>query len=164
MSLRALGATLPKVTRAAFARRGRAFATLIAEWNAIVGPALAEVAVPERLLPAAKGAGEPGGVLSVRVSGAAALELQHLAPQILERVNVFLGTRAVARLKLIQAPIPGRAGSPVPARQLGAAEEAAVAEAVARVADPGLQAALARLGRALAAATPKNTRADSDLG
>ena len=47
---------------------------------------------------------EPG-TLVLRVEGPAAIEIQHLADVICERVNRFLGWRAVARLALRQAPL-----------------------------------------------------------
>ncbi|HEX7084835.1 MAG TPA: DUF721 domain-containing protein, partial [Vicinamibacterales bacterium] len=104
MGPRALGATLPKITKTVLEKRGRAYATLIAEWVNIVGPSLAAETLPEKLtLPPGANA---GGLLSVRVTGAAAAELQHMAPQIIERINTYLGVRAVDRLKLIHAPLP----------------------------------------------------------
>ena len=47
--------------------------------------------------------------LVLRVEGPAAIEIQHLAPVILERVNRFLGWRAVGRIALRQAPLRGAA-------------------------------------------------------
>ena len=48
------------------------------------------------------------GVLQVRVAGPLAVELQHLAPQVLERVNTYLGYRAVTQLKLSRGVLPAR--------------------------------------------------------
>jgi hypothetical protein len=153
MSPRALAASVPKVTKAVLQKRGRAYAALIAEWANVVGPALAAESLPERLAP--PGAGGAGGTLTIRVAGAGATEIQHLAPQIIERINTFLGFRAVAQLRLLQAPLPGRAAPRRPRpRALSRREEQAVLAAVADVAEPALQAALGRLGRALAADSP----------
>src|SRR5262245_11112413 len=49
MPPRALARTLPKITRPALAKRGGAFASLIADWHNAVGPVLAECSLPERL-------------------------------------------------------------------------------------------------------------------
>ena len=150
MSPRALAATLPKVTRPVLQKHGGAHAALIGEWANIVGPALAEVSLPEKLSAASN---RSGGSLTVRVAGAAATELQHMAPQIIERINTFLGFAAVARLKLVQAPLPGR--QPVrraPTRPVTPATRAAVASRTAEIEDPALRDVLTRLGEAIAAA------------
>lgn len=158
MSPRALAATLPKVTKPVLEKHGRAYATLIAQWINIAGPALAAVSLPEKLV--SSGRGSAGGTLTVRVAGAAATELQHLAPQIIERINTFLGFGAVARLKLVQGPLPGR--QPASGRRPHAASpaaQAAVAATAADIADPALRGALFRLGLAIAADLPPDTPA-----
>lgn len=97
----------------AFARYGFAYADLIVQWPAMVGEVLAGVSRPERLRwprPAPSTAGrKQGGTLVVRVAEGRALELQHLAPRIVERINAFYGYQAVAALKLVQGPLPARA-------------------------------------------------------
>src|SRR5689334_18642326 len=139
MSPRALAATLPKVTKPALEKHGRAYASLIGEWNNIVGPALGALSLPEKLATPANG----GGVLTVRVAGAAATEFQHLAPQILERINTYLGFGAVVRLKLVQAPLPGPRRRPAPRPTVPSAERRkAIAAAVEPVTDPALHDAL----------------------
>lgn len=149
MSPRALAATLPKVTKPVLEKRGTAFATLIAQWSEIFGPALADVTMPERLSAAAPG-GPPGGTLTIRVTSGAAADVQHLAPQLIERMNTFLGFAAVTRLKLVQAPMPQAAPrTGRPRKRLSPAAEQAVGKAVAGVDDPALRAALDRLGRAV---------------
>ena len=99
--------------------------------------------------------GEGGGVLHVRVAGAFALELQHLEPVVIERINAHFGHAAVTRLKMTQG-LP--AGSVKPRRRpkpLGAAAETALAATVERIGDDRLKQALARLGRAILAEEPK---------
>jgi hypothetical protein len=129
-------------------RRGLAEAKLLTEWPTVVGPLLASRCHPIRLSPRSDG---PGGVLVLHVTGAAALELQHSEPQILERINGYFGYGAVARLRLIQAPLPRRTTRPLPpgGRGVSAAEESEIAQAVGEVCDPGLRAALHELGRTL---------------
>jgi hypothetical protein len=148
MSPRALAASLPKVTKPVLEKHGRAYASLIGEWDNIVGPALASVSLPEKLA-APTGS---GGVLTVRVAGAAATEFQHLAPQILDRINTYLGFGAVARLKLVQAPLPGpRRRAPPRRLALSAERRKGIAAAAEPVTDPQLHDALVRLGEAIAA-------------
>ena len=148
--LRRLPDLLGRVLDPAARRRGLAEARLLTEWPVIVGPELAARSQPIRL---SHRQGGPGGVLSLHVPGAAALELQHSEPQVLERINGFFGYRAVIRLHLIQAPLhrPRERPAPAPSARLSGAEESAIAATVDGVADPGLQAALAALGRTLKA-------------
>ena len=154
MSPRALASTLPKITKAILEKGGRDYAALIAEWPGIVGTTLADSSLPEKLSrrPSGGRSAGGGGVLTVRVTGGAAMEFQHREPQLIERINAYLGHSAVARLKLVQGPIPGRAaaGGWRP-RTLGPAETRAIAADVANVTDEELRARLERLGRAMTA-------------
>src|SRR3569623_64275 len=49
---RPVGALVSRLTRAAFRRRAPATAQVIADWTAIMGPAIASVALPRRTDPA----------------------------------------------------------------------------------------------------------------
>ena len=82
-----------------------------------------------------------------RVEGPAAIEIQHLAGVICERVNRFLGWRAVERVALRQAPL--RRPSRTPAKRADAAAAARIAEGLSDVVDDDLKQALARLGAAV---------------
>ncbi len=142
--LRALAASLPKVTGKAFGRRGLAAGGLVADWPSIVGEQLAAVSLPRGLSRAGQ------GTLTLRVESGHALTLQHLEPLVIERINGYLGYRAVARLRLQQGPLSGR---PTPPRQppapLSEAEEAGLRARTETVADETLRGALERLGRAV---------------
>ncbi|MGH7090526.1 MAG: DUF721 domain-containing protein, partial [Stellaceae bacterium] len=125
-----------------------AVAQLVTEWAAIVGPDWAEKMAPERL------SFPPGerrdGTLHLRVAPALALEVQHRAPLLLERINGFFGYGAVARLKLVQGPLPraSRPKRPDPP-VLPAAEKAALDRRLAGIEDEELREALRRLGTAV---------------
>ena len=139
---RLLGGILDPAAR----RRGFAEASLLADWAMIVGPALARRCQPVRVDHAP--GRRSGGTLLVQVGGAAALEIQHAAPQLLERINAYFGHKAVRQLRLLQMPLP-----PVPVvqpprpRVLAPSEEAALAAGVTVVTDDPLRAALLALGR-----------------
>ena len=79
-------------------------ASLLADWATIVGPALARRCQPVRVdyAPGRRS----GGTLLLQVGGAAALEIQHAAPQLLERINAYFGHKAVRQLRLMQMPLP----------------------------------------------------------
>ncbi|MBB6254738.1 DUF721 domain-containing protein [Nitrospirillum iridis] len=150
---RPIGRHLNAIAGKALGPHGPAFATLLAEWDAIVGPRLASVALPLKLqFPKGR---QDDAVLHLGVAGPAALFIQHEEPQILQRLNGFFGFRAVARLKLFQAPPATNRRNrdrpaPVP-RRLSAGEAAALENQTGGVADEGLREALASLGRAIMA-------------
>jgi hypothetical protein len=140
---RALGVAVSKLTVPIIARRGGGvLVRLKAEWAAIVGPDWAEVSWPTAL--------GRDGVLKLRAAPGAALELQHRAPLIIERINLFFGRAAVSRLALVQGPLPLALGVGRPViRPLSEGEAAALDRRLSEVADPDLRAALAQLGRAV---------------
>ena len=100
-----------------------------------------------------KTAGEDSeaGTLVLRVEGPAAIEIQHLAALICERVNRFLGWHAVGRLALRQAPLRRRQVRET--RVMDPAAVARIAENLADIKDEELKDALARLGAAVGRAT-----------
>jgi hypothetical protein len=86
--------------------------------------------------------------LVLRCQGPAAIEIQHLAGVIVERVNRFLGWRAIDRIALRQAPLARRA-RPQPPPAIDAAEARRIADQMTDIADDDLRAALGRLGAAV---------------
>jgi hypothetical protein len=133
-----------------FARQGFASTELVTHWAEIVGSDIAAYAEPVKLQwPRGREEDDPQpATLVLRVEGPAAIEVQHLAPIIMERVNRFLGWRAVGRIGLRQAPLgrpPVRTGPkpPTPART------AEVAQTLGKFGDENLRDALARLGAAI---------------
>ena len=138
---RPIAALLPALTRTAFRRRSPAAARLLADWEAIVGPSLAAVTVPERCA---------AGTLSLACAGPLALELQHLAPKLIERINTHVGRQLVTRIRFRQAPGAAPAALRIPAPNKAEAEEgAALAARLAGVQQGPLRDALAALARAI---------------
>ncbi|HJQ60583.1 MAG TPA: DciA family protein [Vineibacter sp.] len=157
--LKSVGVHVARLTLPLAQRRGTATARLALEWPRIVGPEIAGHSLPERLIGAPQGdksnrrpPRREGGTLRLRVDGPLALELQHLAPQLIERINSYFGYAAVARLQIVQGPLPRR---PVPTRPvrppLDAAQARALQARLQPVGDAGLRSALERLGRAVLA-------------
>ncbi len=136
---RSLASLLPPIVRPAFKARSPAAAQVLADWPALVGPTLAAMATPRRM---------SGGTLTLAANGPAALELQHLLPQLIARINGALGCALVERVRFVQQD---------PAAGLAAAPSRAVPAAPVAVAlpDGALHDALARLGGRIAARTPK---------
>ncbi len=147
------GGALNKTIKALDARFGQGASALQARWTEIVGGAMARRTEPTKLTQPRAGG---GASLELRVEGASATIVQHQAPDILARVNLFLGAGAVARLRIVQGPLRGlanrgpkefsmrrrRAKGP-----LDAAAEQALADSLATLPDGGLKLALERLGR-----------------
>ncbi len=99
---------MPEIGRAAFRRFGFVQSSIVTRWPDIVGDRYAEVTAPESLrFPHGK---REGGTLHLTVSGAHAPMLQHIEPELIERVNRFFGYAAVERIRMSQGRVtPTRA-------------------------------------------------------
>lgn len=90
----------------AFRRYGFSQREIVARWPDIVGPALADCSLPERLtFPRDE---KRGGSLYIRVQGSMAPELQHFEPMVIERINSYYGYQAVERFVYRHGPVPIR--------------------------------------------------------
>jgi len=140
---------LGKVVGETFTRQGFASAELVTRWTEIVGPEISAHSEPIRIQWPRPAPGEERrpGALILRVEGPAAIEIQHLANVVCERVNGFLGWRAIDRIALRQAPLRRASRNPAPAADPAAA--ARIAASLPQIADEELRAALARLGAAV---------------
>jgi hypothetical protein len=141
--LRAIGLAASRLAAPIVARRVGVLARLKAEWPSVVGAELAAATWPDRL--------SRDGVLRLRVAGTLAPDLQHRAPLLVERINLYFGRAAISRLILMQAPLPlPAAPARIPLPPLARNEAESLARQLDAVADPELRAALARLGRLVA--------------
>ena len=145
---RAVGVATSKLATPIIAKRGGGILTrLKAQWVAIVGPDWAAVTWPTAF--------GRDGVLKLRATSGAALEIQHRAPLLIERINLFLGRPAITRLALVQGPLP-LAVPPTrpPLRPLAPGEIKALDKRLSDVTEPELRDALARLGKAVIGREP----------
>jgi hypothetical protein len=139
--------------------RARGFATtaLLTEWPSIVGAELAAFTLPDKVIwprrtddgdapPPQSAWRADGAILVLRVDGPRAIELQHRSGQILERLNVYFGYRAIAQLRFLQAPIARVRQEPVAAAP---ASEPDAGSVPAAISDGFLRQALARLAACL---------------
>ena len=141
-----LSSLIGKITAKSFESRGLVAAGIATEWPAIVGEAVAASSWPERL--------GRDGTLRVCVSGPVAVELQHLEPQILERIAAFYGYRAVTRIAYVNrspASQPARDSGRRTSPNIDSESAARVENAVDSTRDHRLKSALAALGRAVLA-------------
>ncbi len=146
---RAVSDVLPEIGRAAFRRFGFVQSSVVSRWDEIVGARYAAVSAPEAIrFPVGKKA---EGTLELVVEGAHAPMMQHVVPEIIERVNRFFGYSAVARIKVRQGVVAKPAASRKPATppmlkpipmELG--------DSLREIADPELFAVLESLAKSLA--------------
>lgn len=146
---RPLGALVGKTIDDAFKRQGFASREIVTRWAQIVGPDIAAHAQPMKMQWQRPKEGEAAipATLVLRVEGPAAIEIQHQAGLIVERVNRFFGWHAVDRITLRQAPLQRPAARPV---RLPLDREAA--DRIASdlpISDEPLRSALGRLGAAV---------------
>lgn len=99
--MKPVGATVQKLVRPLLGKHAQAEAEFLIAWNSIMGEELAGLAVPLGITFPKRGE-RLSGTLTLSCESAAALELQHKSPQILERANRFFGYQAIDRLALRQ--------------------------------------------------------------
>ena len=144
---RAVSELLPDVGRAAFRRFGFVQSAVVSRWAEIVGVRYAGVSQPESIrFPHGERA---NGVLTLTVRGAHAPMMQHIAPEIVERVNRFFGYAAVARVVIKQGDVP----APEPRRAPPSLRPVPVelGNSLRAIGDPELKAVLEALAAGVAA-------------
>jgi hypothetical protein len=142
---------VPQIGRAAFRRFGFVQSSVVTRWPEIVGERHARVCSPESIrFPIGE---KSDGILQLVVLPAHAPLIQHVIPEIMERVNRFFGYRAVARVKLRQGAV-----QPPPGTATGAKSTAPpslkpipleLGDSLRDVGDPELRAVLESLARSL---------------
>jgi hypothetical protein len=156
--VRPVSELLPDVGRAAFRKFGFVQHSVVSRWGEIVGERYARVSAPESIrFPQGKRA---EGVLSLVVSGAHAPMMQHIGPEIIDRVNRFFGYPAVARLAIRHGEVarPDRAAPPPALKPL----PEALGESLRGIVDAELKAVLESLAAGVVAngGKPKLGRID----
>jgi hypothetical protein len=105
----AVGRFIAPIAGKTLSRGGTLLAGLVSQWPAIAGPSLAAYTIPAKMTrnapePAFPGRNGPSTLL-LKVDPAKALEVQYAATHLIERINQALGYKAVAGLRLVQAPL-----------------------------------------------------------
>ncbi|MGE0178665.1 MAG: DUF721 domain-containing protein [Sphingomonas sp.] len=138
---------VPNVGSAAFRRFGFVQSAIVSRWRDIVGARYAAVSAPEsiRFPPGRKS----GGALTLVVEGAHAPIMQHVAPEIVERVNRFFGYAAIDRVSFRQGLVQTVRAKPRPSPPSLRPVPAELGESLRDVADPELRACLEALARGL---------------
>jgi hypothetical protein len=146
---RAVSDMLPEIGGAAFRRFGFVQSSIVSRWREIVGERYAEVSAPESIrFPPGK---RSDGVLTLVVEGAHAPMMQHVAPVIAERANLFFGYPAVARVAFKQGTVKLARAKARTAPPSLRPIPAGLGDSLREVADPELRACLESLARGLGA-------------
>lgn len=155
---RSIAELMPEVGRTAFHRFGFVQSSVVTRWPEIVGARHARACVPEsiRFPPGEK----CDGVLQLVVLPAHAPLIQHVIPEIIERVNRFFGYQAVVRVKLRQ----GEVMAPVATAQRAVPSQqpipVAMDESLRGITNPDLRRVLESLARSLS----RREDGDEDFG
>ena len=139
---------MPQIGRTAFRRFGFVQSSVVTRWPEIVGETHARVCVPEaiRFPPGEKAE----GILQLVVKPAHAPLIQHVIPEIIERVNRFFGYKAVAKVKLRQGEVKPpyaekRASAPPSLKPI----PMELGDSLRDIGDPELRTVLESLARSL---------------
>lgn len=146
---------MPAIGRTAFRRFGFVQSSVVTRWPEIVGAEHARHCAPEaiRFPPGEKAQ----GVLELVVSAGHAPIIQHVVPEIMERVNRFFGYNAVARVKLRQGQVQAPQGKSPPRTAPPSLKPVPLelGDSLRDVGDPELRAVLESLARSLGDATSR---------
>ena len=149
-SARPIAELMPEVGRTAFRRFGFVQSSVVTRWPEIVGEKYARVCSPEsiRFPPGEKAE----GILQLVVVPAHATIIQHVVPEIIDRVNRFFGYQAVARAKLrqgaVKPPAAERTATAPPSLRPIPME---LGDSLRDIGDPELRAVLESLARSMGA-------------
>jgi len=145
---RSIAELMPEIGRTAFRRFGFVQSSVVTRWTEIVGPRHARVCSPEaiRFPPGEKN----NGILQLVVVPAHAPIIQHVIPEIIDRVNRFFGYNAIAKVKLRQGEVKPPPG-PEPAKAPPSLKPVPVelGESLRDIGDLELRAVLESLARSL---------------
>ncbi|MEZ5655528.1 MAG: DUF721 domain-containing protein [Sphingobium sp.] len=149
---RAIADLMPRIGGAAFRRFGFVQSSIVTRWAEIVGDRYAAISAPESIrFPPGK---KSDGTLALTVMSGHATIIQHVLPEIIERVNRFFGYRAVARVAIRHGEIarsePERRPPPSNLRPI----PKELGDSLRDIGDPELRAVLESMAQGLANGPP----------
>jgi len=122
-------------------------ASLLLEWDMIVGEKFAKICQPEKVVfPNQK---RNNGLLYVGTSSAFAPELSYLEPMIIDIVNKYYGYNAVSRLVIRHKKITLPSSTAIRKKQIKESDTVFIEQQIQSVEDPVLRAALRNLGQGI---------------
>jgi len=145
---RAIADLMPRIGDAAFRRFGFVQSSVVTRWAEIAGDRYAAISAPESIrFPAGK---KEKGTLVLTVMSGHATIIQHVLPEIIERVNRFFGYEAIAKVALHAGEVPRREPErrPPPANLRPVPTE--LGDSLRDIGDPELRAVLEAMAQGLA--------------
>lgn len=143
---RAVSELLPDVSGAAFRKFGFVQSAVVGRWPEIVGARFAAVSIPESIrFPRGKRA---DGTLCLVVRGAHGPMMQHIAPEIIERVNRFFGYTAIVKVAIRQGDVAAPAERRAPPSLRPVPVE--IGDSLRAISDPEFRAVLEALAAGVA--------------
>ena len=142
------------------AAQGFASTDIIIGWPEIIGEKLAEfsrpvkIEWPKRRTYSDDGQGGEAATLVLKVESAFALDIQHMLPVLIERVNARYGWRCIGKIVIKQGPVP-KLTHAMPPRSLDPALIEQASQRIGTIQDQGLRDALVRLGAGILSDSPK---------
>ena len=145
---RMIGDLMPAIGRTAFRRFGFVQSSVVTRWPEIIGAAHARNCAPESIrFPVGE---KSEGTLHLVVSPGHAPIIQHVIPEIIDRVNRFFGYRAVAQVRIRQGAVQVQGTKETrkapPSLKPGPIE---LGDSLRNIGDPELRTVLESLARSL---------------
>ncbi|MPT46997.1 MAG: DUF721 domain-containing protein [Sphingobium sp.] len=151
---RSIADLMPRIGGAAFRRFGFVQSSIVTRWAEIAGDRYAALSLPESIrFPAGK---KEKGTLSLIVMGGHAPIIQHVIPEIIERVNRFFGYEAVVKVAIRPGEITRRSSDTIP-RSLPVPPQPVPDDmnaSLRAIADPELRTVLEAMAQGLANTRP----------
>ncbi len=145
-----LATPLRQLAKQAVGSDWQLYSIVLEHWQDIIGQEWAEQTAPIKIaFPRQQARSQ--GTLTIAMPRGLTMAMQYRQPQILARLNAFLGAETIIRLHFAHAMAkPPRRKAPN--RNLSASEVTQISQTVAAVPDIGLRESLEAFGRALYAA------------
>lgn len=145
---RAIADLMPRIGDAAFRRFGFVQSSVVTRWAEIAGERYAAISAPESIrFPAGK---KEKGTLALTVMSGHAPIIQHVLPEIIERVNRFFGYEAIVKVAIRAGEVPRREPErrPPPANLRPVPTD--LGDSLRDIGDPELRAVLEAMAQGLA--------------
>lgn len=149
---RAIADLMPDIGAAAFRRFGFVQSSVVTRWAEIVGDRYAAVSEPESIrFPVGKKA---EGTLNLVVMSGHAPMMQHVVPDIIERVNRFFGYGAISRVAIRQGMVSQSEPLNRPPPRMLRSVPVEMGDSLREIADQELRTVLESLAQGLANSGP----------
>lgn len=145
--MRPLIKALTKVIDPIYQQQGFIRAKIILDWHLIMGDKFANFCVPEKIyFPFEK---RTGGRLVIKTTSSFAVEISHLEPVIINRINQYFGYKAVERISISHTFMNPPRHKKQPVRVLSDEQKEQIEQQLEEITDPHLKKALYNLGIAI---------------